>query len=553
MNKATQKFKIDIYTLGLVAVSLIYLIKLISIKDTMLDSVDNAYLINRASQMLTCIKDGNVPFFYYNDFAGVGYGSSFFYGQLTLYPFLPLLLIGKLPFLYAYITVAYIINVIGILQLTKRFTSEYKFISLIYMCSTLNLLLFITTKMYANMMGFGLGFLFLAYMIDFIRDNKKSGFILAGIFYFLLINTHLITALLCFIITILVLVYYFDKKRLLDYFKFALYVCALCSYFIANFVYHSGALNDLKSINKFVITNVNMINSYSFHIFPFELLGQHLLGASNGLFILDIVTLIILLITLIKNYKGINIKTKALLLFSILMIILSTKYAWIWFNLDVYTTPLQFAYRYVPFVFAFLLIVILSKIKSKDLKLFLYSWTIIYFLISMCIIQIKPYSTPHFSDLDACVGHGEYVNKNFNCSSEEFRELSRKVTDKNNKEYEYSINGNIISFNIDTKEDTNITIPKLYYKGYVAYLDNNKLKISEGKSQFINITIKKNSKGIVKVYYKHPIWLIIWDIICLITMFSSLAVFCIKNKKMEESKRCQKMISKKFYATFSQL
>lgn len=174
MNKATQKFKIDIYTLGLVAVSLIYLIKIISIKDTMLDSVDNAYLINRASQMLTCIKDGNVPFFYYNDFAGVGYGSSFFYGQLTLYPFLPLLLIGKLPFLYAYITVAYIINVIGILQLTKRFTSEYKFISLIYVCSTLNLLLFITTKMYANMMGFGLGFLFLAYMIDFIRDNKKK-------------------------------------------------------------------------------------------------------------------------------------------------------------------------------------------------------------------------------------------------------------------------------------------------------------------------------------------------------------------------------------------
>ena len=49
---------------------------------------DLRYLYNRAYQMLSCFQDGNMPWFYYNDFGGVGYGSSFFYGQLTLVPFL---------------------------------------------------------------------------------------------------------------------------------------------------------------------------------------------------------------------------------------------------------------------------------------------------------------------------------------------------------------------------------------------------------------------------------------------------------------------------------
>ena len=200
-----------------------------------------------------------------------------------------------------------------------------------YICSTLNFVLFFYFNMYVNVMGIGLGFLFLAYTIDFIRDNKKSGFILSGIYYFLVINTHLLTALLCFIITVIVLIYYFDKNRFLDYLKFGLYVCVLCSYFLANFIYHSGALNDLKSINKFVITNVNVLNSYSFSVFPFELLGQRLLGIHDGVIILDIVTVIVLLIVFIKNYKSISKKIKLLLLMSVLLIILCTKYVWIRF------------------------------------------------------------------------------------------------------------------------------------------------------------------------------------------------------------------------------
>ena len=120
-----------------ILIILIYMFLLLLYKDSILYNTDNAFLINRAEQMLNCIKDGNIPFFYYNDFKGVGYGSSFFYGQLTLYPFLPFLLIGKRTFLYFYEFVSLIIMAIGVRSFTKRICEEnYVFVSNIYLMGT---------------------------------------------------------------------------------------------------------------------------------------------------------------------------------------------------------------------------------------------------------------------------------------------------------------------------------------------------------------------------------------------------------------------------------
>lgn len=46
--------------------------------DTLTTSSDFIFLSNRAHQMLSCLQDGNLPFFYYNDSNGVGYGSTFY-------------------------------------------------------------------------------------------------------------------------------------------------------------------------------------------------------------------------------------------------------------------------------------------------------------------------------------------------------------------------------------------------------------------------------------------------------------------------------------------
>ena len=61
-----------------------YMLILFTYKDSLLANTDNIFLVNRAEQMLNCLKDGNIPFFYYDDFNGIGYGSSFFLWSINI-------------------------------------------------------------------------------------------------------------------------------------------------------------------------------------------------------------------------------------------------------------------------------------------------------------------------------------------------------------------------------------------------------------------------------------------------------------------------------------
>ena len=212
--------KIDFAILFMVAV---YVSVLFIYKDALLCNTDNVFLLNRAQQMLHCIRDGNIPFFYYDDFKGIGYGSAFFYGHLTLYPFLPLLLLGKLPFLYGYIMASLIMSIIGVKAFVKRFCSNSRFVSDLYLLSISFFMLFVYTQLYACIMGQALGFLFLAYLVDFLRDKKS--FLPSGLLFFLVINTHLLTAFVVFLIAVYMGIIYFDKNRIKEYVFIVKYKC----------------------------------------------------------------------------------------------------------------------------------------------------------------------------------------------------------------------------------------------------------------------------------------------------------------------------------------
>ena len=130
-----------------------------------------------------------------------------------------------------------------------------------------------------------------------------------------------------------------------------------------------------------------------------------------------------------------------------------------------------------------------------------------------------------YKQLDGQIGNGEYVSERFICNENEFLEMSTEVTDDTGRKYKYKTDGRSVSVKVKNgQQQIRLTIPKLYYKGYRAFLDGKKLRVTEGKSQFVCVEVPSGAHGTIKVYYKHPIWLIVRDGFCLVLVIFITAI-----------------------------
>lgn len=512
--------KIDFAILFMVAV---YVSVLFIYKDALLCNTDNVFLLNRAQQMLHCIRDGNIPFFYYDDFKGIGYGSAFFYGHLTLYPFLPLLLLGKLPFLYGYIMASLIMSIIGVKAFVKRFCSNSRFVSDLYLLSISFFMLFVYTQLYACIMGQALGFLFLAYLVDFLRDKKS--FLPSGLLFFLVINTHLLTAFVVFLIAVYMGIIYFDKNRIKEYVLYFVYVLSLCLYFICNYFYHREALNDIQSISKFSLgSGIEVKFGYTVPVGLFESYVFTKKLGCNTYF--DICTFVTLIFLLIKNRKKLSIKEKATIGVCVCLLILGLTQVWHWFNLHILTLPFQFSLRYVPFILVYLYCISLQY-AGKDLQIFLKSYVL--FLLILLFICYQLSNRPvmqEYTEIDKYVGNGEYVSKNFYYTPSE---IENATVHDNNTVYDYTEKKGKLVVEINTNGTKKITVPKLFYKGYKAKFNGENVKILSKITNFITVEVEGN--GTLEIYYSHPWWLKLLDLGCLIEFMTAMIVFSERSKQ----------------------
>lgn len=498
---------------------LIFIVNCLNVDFTV--NPDLRFLYNRALQMYNCISEGNIPYFYYNDFGGVGYGSAFFYGHLTLYPFLPFVKLGLDKFLLIYSSVTILLTYLGSLTLAKRFTSNYKFISLIYIGSCFTLQMFYTTGTYANNFGVALSFFFLAYCIDFFRDNKS--FIKATLLFYLIINTHLITSLLSFLVCCLLLIVYFDKNRLKDYIKFAIITCLVCSYFILNFFYHSDILTSTTKINETMLTyaqnsNSNVIGNYMSntpYLGTIDLIILSLLNVDlsvSGFRIFNLVTIFFLVLYLLKRRKSLSKKEFCAIIIVMVLTIISERSIWLGLN-KICLIPFQFPTRYMHYCILCTLIVCFRYLDSRKVKSILFIFSCCD-LILISAMTNKLTDTSHYTDLFCQVENGEYLDESFTWDTNEFYYLSSHVVGDDNVEYSYSLNENILFIDYNGNS-SNITIPKLYYKGYAAETnDGVVLPIAKGYSQFINIDVSNIDNCTIVVQYKHPLLFVILDLLC---------------------------------------
>lgn len=493
---------------------------------------DLRFLYNRACQMRDCISDFKIPFFYYNDFGGVGYGSSFFYGDLTLYPFLWVVKFGISKFLLAYTTVTIVLTQLGVSCFAKRFTNNYKFISLIYICCCYTLQSFYTFGTYANLLAVAISFFFLAKCIDFFRDDKS--FIQASILFYLILNTHTITALLSFLLCCFIMIMYFDKSKLLKYSQFACVTCLICSYFILNVIYHADILTNTRNINITMLDyaergDITVIGNYISNL-PFigtlETIILAILGIDlelSGCKLFNIVLFTFLIVYFIRRLKDFNKKELITLILVIISIVVGERHLWILLN-KVYVIPFQFPTRYMPYSIALLMIIIFRNINIKWNKVVIFIACLIdCLLISFMTASIV--DDGQYTDLFCQVENGEYLDKSFVWKTSTFDYMSSHVTDQYGNEYNYIKDKDKLIVTVapnwgsDNKEhDIILTFPKLYYNGYKLrqVFDDKTLKeipLEKGYSQFIVANIG-TERGEFILQYCHPLFLKLLFIYC---------------------------------------
>lgn len=538
-----KKIKID--WVGIFIVMFLSCIVIVCNSDR-LQLADIQFFYNRAVQMLNCIKDGNIPFFYYNDFGGVGYGSSFFYGQLTIYPFLFFANKGIDVFVNAYTIVMIALTYTGACFLGKRFTNNYKFIALLFMCSC-----YITQTMYSfamlpNIMAIALSFYFIGFCIDFFRDKKS--FVPASILFYLVINTHLVTAVISFIICVILFIMYFDKSRFKDYVKFALFTTFICSYFLVNAFYHSDIITSTSKINEQMLDHkigtacCTYENWLPFTGILFNCI-INMLGFTNlgGYRLLNLVVTILLL------YWGRHKFTKRevfVLIVDIVATIISIDWIWGLIN-KVWLIPIQFPCRFAPYI---VLSIIVIFLRNKDLSILKRRIFILCCLPELLLMPfvVLPDTNVASTDYSYQVINGEYLDKSFSWDLNDFEYKKNHVIDQDGNEYNFSVFPNKVVVSVYDSEDKDIqlTLPKLYYKGYTfsgvkvletfatmnekefynyaykSYITDT-YKVEMGDSQFIKVDIGK-SRGTFVLTYEHPVWLILLDVLTLIIVVACI-------------------------------
>jgi len=513
------------FCIGFISVYILILLFFLNGSGELQFSADLQFLYNRAFQFYDNIANGRSIFFFDNDFGGVGYGSPFFYGYLTLLPFLPFVPFGFDTFIKLFIAVVIVLVYWGVDFFSSRFTENSKLISSVFMLSSFIIIFILSNPMFANFYAFALSMFFLGYCIDFFRDKKHC--YEACLFFFLVMNTHIISALFSFLGCIVICLFYFNKKRFLEYCKFAILNVVLNIYTILNMLYHREALRDMSDVNADILVS-NITNVFMSAKFPFGGVILTMLGVvQSGYKYFNLAMLILLVLAFIIRIKTKSERSKTLSwreTLSLLVIfiggILAVNTIWQFIGARV-NTLFQFPFRYMFYFLVIILIISLRNLNNKKVAIaLLLSGVVDLALGGFCIAPLpdtEKVSIPEYF----CVMNGEYLSDAWIWDYDNYLKMRSEVTDQYGNTYDYSIeDDSTVKVTLyEPVEDLVLTFPKLYYKGYRSFASN-ELTVESGYSNFCKVNVG-DEFGVITLKYVHPIWLVVlfwFDIVLLFVL-----------------------------------
>lgn len=222
-------------------------------------------------------------------------------------------------------------------------------------------------------------------------------------------------------------------------------------------------------------------------------------GNNEVKYFIDLVVLILLGITLIKYRKVNNRFYNYMAIFGIIFIVLSSK-LFPWDMLPKATRMFQFPWRFETFVsVSVALIAPLCVNLMDDKKITTLVLIIVMVLFSQANLQSASEEVINLNHMEYVYGMGyqqEYLPVNLGHNRAYLDERSHEVIIQEGSGVASISEDKVpyLSFNIDTKEEVTIELPRIYYIGYTLKKANgDKIKLQESDKGFIEAKVSSGS------------------------------------------------------------
>ena len=478
-------------------------------------SHDILFHLSRVKGLSYEIGIKSFPILIYHSFIfNMGYAPNLFYPDLFLYPFailnkfIPINIVYKLLILslnYASIYSVYFV-------LSKLFNNRERIWgTILYTFSSYRL-----TDLYIRgNVGESLGFIFFPLVIlgleELINGDKRKYYYLVigmtGLIYSHIISTYIVGIFIFFYI-LLNIKKLFKEKRYLYLMKAVLITflltCAFLVPMVEQMVDRHGYIHYLRT------SSYDNIASPLLYLFPeVSLPSNTWYPVGIGLIYLAFIILAI------KERKKVSYQTWIYGLLGVLFLIMSTNLVprFIYNKVLIF---IQYQWRFYMIATLSLLIfgMKLLPILSDKTKLILKNYTFYSIIVVLTLVFVNTFMYGSVHDFNGeYLGYYEYLPENITYDQIKNGPVSAASSNKIDYNINYSRGITTISYKNNSYDDTVLTLPILYYKGYVS----NKNYDIINNNGLVAIKLNKDS-DLVKVYYEGTDLLYISRVISLTTL-----------------------------------